>query len=132
MAIGTFTFNNPNNPLSWVTIDKGMQRLPNAFLPLIRKEKVKLRYNSEVYKLEKTDGGEKIKVHWKTNGKEKSEVFDRVIVTPPLGVVRHWDLPRKLLFIAFLFFFSLFFKFAYHCICFLVKNRNDDLINDSF
>jgi hypothetical protein len=81
-----------------------MQRFPNAFLPFIRKEKINLQYNSEVYKLEKTDDGKKVKVHWRTKGKDKSKDFDRVIVTAPLGVVRHWDLLSlgKLMIIAFL------------------------------
>ncbi|CAI2199934.1 14173_t:CDS:2, partial [Funneliformis geosporum] len=62
-------------------------------------EKMDLRYNSEVYKIEKTDNGEKVKVFWKSKGSKGNkeyEVFDRVIVTPPLGVVRHWDLPSTL------------------------------------
>src|ERR1043165_7748350 len=92
LVIESFTFTNPDFELSWETIDKGMQRLPNAFLPFIKKEKINLQYNSEVYKLEKSDHGKKVRVHWKTKGKNKFEDFDRVIVTAPLGVVRHWDL----------------------------------------
>ncbi|CAG8439743.1 9722_t:CDS:10, partial [Scutellospora calospora] len=74
----------------------GMQRLPNAFLSLIKKANYNLKYNSEVYKLEKTDDGRNVKVYWKTNGMEESDVFDRVVVTAPLGCVRHWDLPSTL------------------------------------
>ncbi|CAG8666424.1 12934_t:CDS:2 [Funneliformis mosseae] len=96
MAIASYTFDNLKYPLTWKTIDKGLQRFPNAFLPLIKKEKMDLRYNSEVYKLENTNNGEKVKVYWKSKGKKEFEVFDRVIVTPPLGVVRHWDLPSTL------------------------------------
>ncbi|RIB19899.1 hypothetical protein C2G38_2305776 [Gigaspora rosea] len=87
-----YTFSDPNYNISWNTIDKGMQRLPNAYLPMIKKENINLKYNSEVYKLEKTNNS-KIKVFWKNNRKSVSETFDRVIVTVPLGVVRHWDLP---------------------------------------
>ncbi|CAI2164553.1 3716_t:CDS:2, partial [Funneliformis geosporum] len=47
MAIASYTFDNLKYPLSWNTIDKGMQRFPNAFLSLIKKEKMDLRYNSE-------------------------------------------------------------------------------------
>ncbi|CAG8473531.1 26325_t:CDS:2 [Gigaspora margarita] len=72
-----------------------MQRLPNSFLPMIKKENINLKYNSEVYKLDKTNDG-KIEVFWKNNGKKFSEIFDRVIVAVPLGVVRHWDLPLTL------------------------------------
>ncbi|CAG8454829.1 15326_t:CDS:2 [Gigaspora rosea] len=90
-----YTFSDPNYNISWNTIDKGMQRLPNAYLPMIKKENINLKYNSEVYKLEKTNNS-KIKVFWKNNRKSVSETFDRVIVTVPLGVVRHWDLPLTL------------------------------------
>src|SRR5205814_6296714 len=79
LIIGTYTFTHPDFELTWETIDKGMQRLPNAFLPFIRKEKINLQYNSEVYKLEKTNHGKKVRVHWRTKGKDKSEDFDRVI-----------------------------------------------------
>ncbi|CAG8614869.1 11731_t:CDS:2 [Scutellospora calospora] len=76
-------------------VGTGMQRFPNAFLPMIKKENINLTYNSEVYKLEKTKNN-KIEVHWINDGKKASEVFDRVIVTVPLGIVRHWDLPLSL------------------------------------
>ncbi|CAG8491317.1 10164_t:CDS:2 [Dentiscutata erythropus] len=95
IAMEEYTF-NPNFNLSWTTIDKGMQRLPNAFLPLIKKANYTLKYNSEVYKLEKTEDGQKVKVHWKSKGKKDSDVFDRVVVTAPIGCTRHWDLPSTL------------------------------------
>ncbi|RIB25388.1 hypothetical protein C2G38_2031086 [Gigaspora rosea] len=94
-VIETYTFSDPNYNISWNTIDKGMQRLPNSFLPMIKKENINLKYNSEVYKLDKTNDG-KIEVFWKNNGNKVSEIFDRVIVTVPSGVVRHWDLPLTL------------------------------------
>ncbi|CAG8504585.1 17092_t:CDS:2, partial [Cetraspora pellucida] len=94
-VIDSYTFGSPNYELSWRTIDKGMQRLPNAFLPMIKKENINLKYNSEVYKLKKTRD-DKVKVYWKNNEKHVSQTFDRVIVTVPLGLVRHWDLPLKL------------------------------------
>ncbi|CAG8797299.1 31181_t:CDS:2, partial [Racocetra persica] len=94
-GIGIFSGSGDYN-ISWKTIDKGMQRLPNAFLPLIKKAKYKLKYNSEVFKLEKTNDGQSVKVHWKTKGKNKSEIFDRVVITSSLGCVRHWDLPSTL------------------------------------
>ncbi|CAG8585769.1 18237_t:CDS:2, partial [Cetraspora pellucida] len=37
-----------------------------------------------------------VRVHWKTKGEKDSEVFDRVVVTAPLGCIRHWDLPPTL------------------------------------
>ncbi|RIB19897.1 flavin-containing amine oxidoreductase-domain containing protein [Gigaspora rosea] len=94
-VVEIYTFSDPNYNISWSTIDKGMQRLPNAFLPMIKKENINLKYNSEVYKLEKTDD-DKIKVFWNNDGKSFSEIYDRIIVTVPLGVVCHWDLPLTL------------------------------------
>ncbi|KAF0482359.1 amine oxidase [Gigaspora margarita] len=67
-----YTFTHPNENLKWKTIDNGMQRLPNAFIPLLGEQ---IKFNREI---------------------EESEVFDRIIVTVPLGVVRHWDLPDKI------------------------------------
>ncbi|CAG8758577.1 35280_t:CDS:2, partial [Racocetra persica] len=87
-----YNFINPKYEISWRTIDKGLQRLPNSFLPMIKKENINLTYNSEVYKLEKTHD-DKVEVYWKNHGRKASQVFDRVIVTVPLGLVRHWDLP---------------------------------------
>ena len=118
LVIDSYTFTHPDFELSWETIDKGMQRLPNAFLPFIRKEKINLQYNSEVYKLEKTNHGKKVRVHWRTKGKDKSEDFDRVIVTPPLGVVRHWDLPSS--------------KLMIHFVPLFVLNCNQDLYDINF
>ncbi|CAG8777479.1 35268_t:CDS:2, partial [Racocetra persica] len=46
-VIDAHTFGNPNYEISWRTIDKGMQRFPNAFLPMIKKENINLTYNSE-------------------------------------------------------------------------------------
>ncbi|CAG8818571.1 23860_t:CDS:2, partial [Dentiscutata erythropus] len=86
VAIDAYTFSSLNYNISWSTIDKGMQRLPNAFLPMIKKENINLTYNSEVYKLEKTNDS-KIEVYWRNNGRSVSEIFDRVIVTVPLGIV---------------------------------------------
>ncbi|CAG8595243.1 19836_t:CDS:2, partial [Dentiscutata erythropus] len=80
VVIEMYTFSDTNYDISWSTIDKGMQRLPNAFLPMIKKENINLKYSSEVYKLKKSNDS-------------KIEVFWKIIVTVPLGVVRHWDLP---------------------------------------
>ncbi|RIB21722.1 hypothetical protein C2G38_1070475 [Gigaspora rosea] len=93
LALNEYAFGSPTLNISWKTIDKGMQRFPNAFLPLIEKEKFNLNYNSEVYKLE-AGANETVKVFWKSGSKTYSDVFDRVIVTAPLGNIYHWDLPK--------------------------------------
>ncbi|CAG8757183.1 14832_t:CDS:2 [Gigaspora margarita] len=80
----------------WETIDYGMQRFPDAFRLVYEHEErnglanVSIKYNHKVYKLEYKDN--KVHVYWKENGESKNDIFDKVIVTCPLGVVRQWDL----------------------------------------
>ncbi|CAG8742638.1 12666_t:CDS:2, partial [Funneliformis mosseae] len=59
--------------ISAIELQLELQQFPNTFLPLIKKEKMDLRYNSEVYKLEKTNNGERVKVYWKSKGKKEFE-----------------------------------------------------------
>ncbi|CAG8460460.1 4108_t:CDS:2 [Dentiscutata heterogama] len=83
----------------WKTIDYGMQRFPDAFKLVYKQEEesnglghVRIKYNHKVYKLEYVHKNNKVHVHWKENGKSIKDIFDKVIVTCPLGVVRQWDL----------------------------------------
>ncbi|RUS13692.1 hypothetical protein BC937DRAFT_94916 [Endogone sp. FLAS-F59071] len=78
----------------------GMQRLAEAFLPSVEDS---IKYKHSVQKLEisgKQVGITYAKVEDNKNqfpslGHE-TDFFDHVIVTCPLGVVRHWDLPDDL------------------------------------
>ncbi|CAG8465125.1 18704_t:CDS:2 [Dentiscutata erythropus] len=93
LTLNEYEFGSPSLNITQKTIDKGMQRFPNAFLPLIQKENYTLNYNSEVTKLEMGEN-QTVKVYWKNGDTTSSEVFDRVIVTAPLGNVYHWELPQ--------------------------------------
>ncbi|CAJ0651374.1 6634_t:CDS:2 [Entrophospora sp. SA101] len=96
-VMDAYTFSKVSQ--EWKTIDNGMQRFPNAF-PLVyaneKRGKVDVKYKCKVYKLENidVDGILKLRVHWEENGSDNVRVFDRVIITCPLGVVRHWELPE--------------------------------------
>ncbi|RUS33033.1 amine oxidase [Jimgerdemannia flammicorona] len=80
----------------------GMQRLPDAFRPFLGNN---IKYRHSVQKLEVLPG-DKVGITYTTiqdnqrqfpplNGEQtKTESFDHVIVTCPLGVVRRWDLPE--------------------------------------
>ncbi|RIA83086.1 hypothetical protein C1645_834332 [Glomus cerebriforme] len=95
-VIDAYTFMTDDN--EWNTIDYGMQRFPNAFPHAFEYEEnngsghVDIRYNYKVYKLENDDES-KVNVYWEENGVPNNDVFYRVIVTYPLGVVCHWELP---------------------------------------
>ncbi|CAG8645551.1 10764_t:CDS:2 [Ambispora leptoticha] len=96
-VMDAYTFSNDSQ--KWKTIDYGMQRFPNSFPLAFEHEKhhgnVEIKYKCKVYKLESVDvdGVSKVRVHWEENGNNTNHTFDRVIITCPLGVVRHWDLP---------------------------------------
>nr|CAG8512895.1 6075_t:CDS:2 [Entrophospora candida] len=96
-VMDAYTFSTDSQ--KWKTIDNGMQRFPNAFPLAYAKEKsgnVDVKYKCKVYKLENIDidGILKLHVHWEENGSDKAGDFDRVIITCPLGVIRHWELPE--------------------------------------
>lgn len=79
----------------------GMQRLPEAFRPLLGND---IKYQHSVQKLEILEDN-KVGITYTTVqdnqhqfpplncGHTQMESFDHVIVTCPLGVVRRWDLP---------------------------------------
>ncbi|CAG8789583.1 1084_t:CDS:2, partial [Dentiscutata erythropus] len=93
-VMDAYTFSTDS--LEWYTVDYGMQRYPDAFRLVYKHEEstglghVNIKYNCKVYKLDYKN--DKVHVHWKEAGVQKEEIFDRVIVTCPLGVVRQWDL----------------------------------------
>ncbi|KAI8074763.1 amine oxidase, partial [Gongronella butleri] len=76
----------------WRTVDRGLNRIAEAFAPVLGK---KVKFHTKVTKLEVED--DKVKVLWKTKPydiKYKSKTYDRVIVGVPFSVVRTWHLPQ--------------------------------------
>ncbi|RUS23798.1 flavin-containing amine oxidoreductase-domain containing protein, partial [Jimgerdemannia flammicorona] len=84
----------------WKTISGGLSRFPQAFLPHLEGD---IKFNSSVQALEEIEG--KVKVTYVdvindrmfpalTSENTKEDIFNHVIVTCPLGVVRRWRLPK--------------------------------------
>lgn len=85
----TFTFSKST---AWKTINGGLNRLPQAFGPVLGK---KVTYGVRVSKLD--FDGDKVSVQWKKSPydtKYKSKKYDNVIVAAPFSVVRTWHLPQ--------------------------------------
>lgn len=85
----TFTFSEATN---WRTVQGGLNRIPEAFGPVLGK---KVTYGISVSKLE--FDGKKVSVQWKKSPydtKYKSKEYDNVIVAAPFTIVRNWHLPK--------------------------------------
>lgn len=75
---------------SWKTIDKGLQRLADAFKPLIGK---RISYSRHVSKSAWDQKTKKVTLSWKKKWSDKSfttESFDYAIIATPFSVVRGW------------------------------------------
>ncbi|CAO3667564.1 unnamed protein product [Umbelopsis ramanniana] len=76
----------------WRTIDGGLDRLPQAFGPVLGD---KVTFNTKVTKI--AYDGEKVSLQWKKKAfdtKYESKEFENVIVAVPFSVVRTWHLPQ--------------------------------------
>ncbi|KAI9269015.1 amine oxidase, partial [Phascolomyces articulosus] len=82
--------------IEWKTIQGGMNRIIEAFRPLVGQ---RVTYNTPVSKLAYEDDG-KISVQWKEKADIYAEyhkkVFDKVISTAPFPVARNWHLPKEM------------------------------------
>ncbi|KAG7528397.1 hypothetical protein FFLO_06188 [Filobasidium floriforme] len=78
---------------TWKTIDKGLNRLAEAFHPIVDK---KITYGRRVNKLSYDESTKKTSVHWYDNAKSSSETltYDKTIVAVPFSVARLWRLPK--------------------------------------
>jgi hypothetical protein len=78
---------------TWKTIDKGLNRLAEAFHPIVDK---KITYGRRVNKLSYDESSKKTSVHWYDNAKSSSETltYDKTIVAVPFSVARLWRLPK--------------------------------------
>lgn len=83
----TFTF----SATDWRTIQGGLNRLPEAFGPILGD---KVIFKTRISKLAFED--DKISVQWKDNPYDETyhaKTFDDVIVAVPFTIVRTWHLP---------------------------------------
>ncbi|PWN47584.1 hypothetical protein IE53DRAFT_402029 [Violaceomyces palustris] len=93
--------NNYFTATSWKTIDKGLNRLPEAFwgTPAANKTVMGRKISRLVPLKEEEEGGQSgIRLFWKPNNtasstEEISETYDYAIVSAPFSVVRYWRLP---------------------------------------
>lgn len=76
----------------WKTIDKGLNRLSEAFHPVVDG---KITYGRRVNKLSYDEATKKTSVHWYENGSSSFEkkTYDKTIVAVPFSVARLWRLP---------------------------------------
>ncbi|PBP21190.1 l-amino-acid oxidase [Diplocarpon rosae] len=79
----------------WVSIDKGMDRLPKAFAPLI-KDRVKL--NTKVHGVRYNKETETLTVKHRPTGSdplqaENTDEFDYIFNSVPFNLLRFWELP---------------------------------------
>lgn len=79
---------------TWRTIDKGLESLPRAALPLV---KDKLTLNRTIDALTYDGDSDKVSVHWRTDPftmETESETFDYAVVAVPFTKVRTWKTPK--------------------------------------
>ncbi|KAF8459775.1 hypothetical protein BDZ91DRAFT_741582 [Kalaharituber pfeilii] len=75
---------------TWKTIDQGLQRLPDAFQPLLKN---RISYGRKVSKTSWDNKKKLVKVHWKhdwTDKKFNTDEFDYAVVAVPFSITRGW------------------------------------------
>jgi len=75
---------------NWKTIKNGMSRLPHACRKLIQDENIFMGAN--VHKIEDTEDN-KVAIHYNHLGVQKRDIFDKVILALPPGVIRMLQKP---------------------------------------
>ncbi|KAH9879508.1 hypothetical protein IAQ61_001326 [Plenodomus lingam] len=79
---------------TWRTIDKGLETLPQAFLPHVQS---RLTLGRKITGLDYDSDGEKVTVEWRRDPfdlETQSEQYDYAVVSAPFSKVRLWNLPR--------------------------------------
>ncbi|ORY16017.1 hypothetical protein BCR34DRAFT_584715 [Clohesyomyces aquaticus] len=79
---------------TWRTIDKGLESLPRAFLPLV---KDKLTLGRAIDGLSYNNDTDKISITWRENPfgmTPESEEYDYAVVAVPFSKVRLWRMPK--------------------------------------
>lgn len=74
----------------WLTIDKGLSRLGEAFHPIVDN---RLTYGRRIEALSYDEEKGKTGIHWHENGEKKSCEYDKTIVAVPFSVARLWRTP---------------------------------------
>lgn len=75
----------------WVTVDKGLNRLAEAFHPVVDN---RLTYGRRIEALGYNETTGKTSIHWKQDGEKQSREYDKTVVAVPFSVARLWRTPR--------------------------------------
>jgi monoamine oxidase len=79
---------------TWRTIDKGLESLPRAFLPLVQS---RLTLGRKITGLKYNSGTGKVALQWRQDPfamQPQSEEYDYAVVAVPFSKVRLWSLPK--------------------------------------
>jgi monoamine oxidase len=79
---------------TWRTIDKGLESLPRAFLPLVQS---RLTLGRKITGLKHNNSTGKVTLEWRQDPfamKPQTEEFDYAVVAVPFSKVRLWNLPK--------------------------------------
>jgi hypothetical protein len=79
---------------TWRTIDKGLESLPRAFMPLVQD---RLTLGRKITGLKYNNSTGKVAIEWRDDPyamKPQSEVYDYAVVAVPFSKVRLWSLPK--------------------------------------
>ncbi|KAF1911923.1 hypothetical protein BDU57DRAFT_523165 [Ampelomyces quisqualis] len=79
---------------TWRTIDKGLESLPRAFMPLVQD---RLILGRKITGLRYNNNTGKVAIEWRDDPYTKkplSEVYDYAVVAVPFSKVRLWSLPK--------------------------------------
>lgn len=74
----------------WRTIDKGLNRLAEAFHPIVDN---RLEYGRRIEQLSYNETTGKTGISWRENGHLKTESYDKTLVAVPFSIARMWRTP---------------------------------------
>ena len=75
----------------WKTIDKGLNRLAEAFHPIVDN---RLSYGRRIERLTYDEESGKTGIAWTEDGKKESREYDKTLVAVPFSVAKLWRMPR--------------------------------------
>ena len=80
----------------WLTVDKGLERFPQSFMPLVAK---RTTFGAKVWGMSWNESTERLKVEYRPSKKPaalspSTKDFDYVVNTVPFSITRIWQLPE--------------------------------------
>jgi monoamine oxidase len=74
----------------WLTIDKGLNRIAEAFHPIVDS---RLTLGRRIERISVEKGTNKTGIHWHQDGKMHTKSYDKTLVAVPFSVVKLWRRP---------------------------------------